>query len=176
MLIISRFSGKADFCVSCEIFGLHYMLNSKIYHNNELLNLKETKDLIPYYPYLIGSSCGDKDRAVVYLSSIDYITMHEIEMLDFYLERVKKAYRRCKRKHEEFNIEEVYSKEFCLFGEQPELKPLVERVAKLGNKATYDGIYLRTAERYRQEWREELLKYGYDEKWIENWIYKGRKE
>ena len=88
---------------------------------------------------------------------------------------MKKAYRRCKRKHEEFNVNEIYKKEICLLGERSELKPLVERVAELGNKATYDGIYLRTAELYRQEWKEELLKYGYDEEWIEDWIYKGRR-
>lgn len=151
------------------------MLNSKIYHNGELLTIKETKDLVPYYPYIVATSCGDKDGAVIHLSSMDYITIHETEMLDIYLERLKKIYRRCKRKHEEFNIEEVYKREFCGFGERPELRPLVERVAELGNKATYDGIYLNMSEYYRQEWREELLKYEYDAKWIEDWIYKGRR-
>lgn len=170
-----RFCGKCSFCDSAEMFGLHYMLNSKIYHNDELLNIKEKRDLIPWYPYIVGASCGDKDGAVIYLSSMDYITQHETEMLDIYLERLKKIYIRCKRKHEEFNVEEIYRRELCGFGEKPELRTLVERVAELGNKATYDGIYLKMSEHYRREWREELLRYGYDENWIEEWIYKGRR-
>ena len=151
------------------------MLNSKIYQNDKMLNIRKERGLVPWYPYIIGTSCGDKNGAVIHLSSIDYITKHEIETLDFYLDRVKKAYRRCKRKHEEFNIEEVYRKEFCWLFERPELRPLVDRVAQFGNKATYDGIYLKMSEHYRQLWRKELLKYGYDKEWVEDWIYKGRR-
>lgn len=151
------------------------MINSKIYCLDKPLDIREERDLVPYYPYIIGVSCGDKDGATIYLSSTDYITTHETEMLDFYLESIKKIYRRCKRRREEFNVEEVYRREFCHFSEKPELRPLVERVAELGNRATYDGIYLRMSEIYRREWRKELLKYGYDEEWIEDWIYKGRR-
>ena len=48
------------------------MLNSKIYHNDELLNIREERDLVPWYPYIIGVSCGDKNGAVIHLSSMDY--------------------------------------------------------------------------------------------------------
>lgn len=151
------------------------MLNSKIYHNDELLDIKEERDLVPWYPYLIAMSCGNKEGAVIHLSERDFISREEEECLTWRLENIKKVYRRCKRKHEEFNIEEVYQKECWLFP-RPELRILVERVADQGNKATIEGVYDRMHERYRDEWRKELLEYGYDAEWIEEWIYKGRKE
>lgn len=172
---MGRCCGKCSFEDNCDIFGIDYMLNSKIYHNDELLDIKEERDLVPWYPYIIAMSFGDKDGAVIHLSSVDYIARHETEMLTIYLERLKKIYRRCKRKHEEFNIEEVYRREFCYFYEQPELLPLVEKVAEQGNKATIDGVYMKMAEFYRNEWRRILIEYGYDAEWIEEWIYKGRK-
>lgn len=175
-MTLSRLSGKNDYFDSVESRGADYMLRSKIYHKDKLLEINDERSLVLWYPYLITMSYATKEDAIIHLSAKDFITKEECEILDFYLEQMLKEQRRCKRKHEEFDVEKVYQKICCSIIPRPELKPLVERVAELGNKATYEGIYLPSAEYYRNEWRKELRKYGFEEEFIEKWIYRWRRD
>ena len=72
---MSRYSGKCDLADHIEIFGEKSVLNSTIYiaDNKEPLEFHSIKDLIPYYPYIIGTSAGNKDSCVMRLSKESYI-------------------------------------------------------------------------------------------------------
>lgn len=54
---MSRFSGRCDFCDEIEIFGLDFILNSKVYLGDSRtpLDLNSLADCIPYYPYVVAS-------------------------------------------------------------------------------------------------------------------------
>lgn len=58
---MSRFSGKCDFCDEIKIFGLDYILNSKVYvgQSTDPLELHCLADCVPYYPYVVVVSCMD---------------------------------------------------------------------------------------------------------------------
>lgn len=54
---MSKFSGRCDFCDEIEIFGLDFILRSKVYLGNTSvpLELNCLADCIPYYPYVVAS-------------------------------------------------------------------------------------------------------------------------
>lgn len=90
---MSRFSGVCDFCDTIEIFGLDYILNSKVYigDSEEPLKLTCLKDCIPYYPYVVGSASYNnvKRTAVIRLSRISEIerkSEYNPEGADYYRE------------------------------------------------------------------------------------------
>ena len=114
------------------------------------------KDLIPFYPYLVGFSCGD----VICISDESFVDEEERDRLETSLKWLLRIYNRCKRKKMEFNVEDAL-KEVCWNGwnEEP-YRELANRMAKNGKKTTIDGIHLRMHEHYRQELVEEMLKYG----------------
>lgn len=88
---MSRFSGVCDFCDTIEIFGLDYILNSKVYigDSGEPLKLTCLKDCIQYYPYVVGSAAYNnvKKTAVIRLageSEIDRKAKYNPEGADYY--------------------------------------------------------------------------------------------
>lgn len=121
------------------------------------------KDLIPYYPHIIGfAACDNTDshKSVVCLSSESFVDREEREILEWKLKNILRIYNRCKRKKIEFDIDEVI-KEICWNGWNEEVyRELAERVKERGKKATIDGIHLRMHEKYRQDLVNEMLKNG----------------
>lgn len=169
---ISRYSGKCDFFSSLEIHG--YTLeelqnNVKIYvgyDNPEPLHIEKMEDLIPYYPYIIGSAgYNNAERtATIHLSSESWVDYEEQDILEWRLKDLLRIYNRCKRKRIEFDVDEAV-KEITWNGwNEAAHRELAKRVKEKGRKATVDGIHLRMHEIYRRELVNEMVKNGLNPK------------
>lgn len=174
---MSRFSGKCDLYDHIEICGLENTLKSKIYlgwDSEEPLDIKEERDLVPYYPFVI--SCGAFEHGVgtMHLMSKSWVDYEEEDVLEGYLQQILKIQRRCKRKKVEFDVDEVFEEVCYPFYFHEEIKTLIERVKEHGKKATYGGIHLSSKNYYRNQLIEEMIKFGYPEDVAKTWVYEGR--
>lgn len=189
MIVISKFSGKADFCDSLwmraetdeeafekfkgtklyiqqpfpEDFNLKEVIDNKV--NIPQTYYKEVKyssikDLIPLYPHTTSFGSYSGDYRLTCLTQEPYFDRQERDLLETDLKWLLRIYNRCKRKKIEFNVEDAV-KEICWNGwnEEP-ITELANRVKEKGKKATIDGIHLRMQEYYREKFVEEMLKYG----------------
>lgn len=160
---MSRFSGKCDLADTIDIHD-EKILNAKIYvgNSNKPLQINEIKDLIPYYPHIIGAACFDNvdGKSVIHLSSESWVDHEERENLEFKLQRLIRIYNRCKRKKIEFNVEDAVNEICCGNWNREPITELANRVKEKGKKTTIDGIHLTMHERYRQELVDEMLKHG----------------
>ena len=76
---MSEFSGKCDFCDEIEIFGLDRILAGKVYVGSTKTPLKLTclADCIPYYPYVVVSSCDLNDNITIWLTPKSWVDIEE---------------------------------------------------------------------------------------------------
>jgi hypothetical protein len=160
---MSRYSGKCDLADTIDIHG-ERILNAKIYVglSNKPLQINAMKDLIPYYPHIIGAACFDnvEGKSVIHLSSESWVDHEERESLEFKLKWLIKIYNRCKRKKIELNVDEAVAEiAWNGWNEEP-CRELANRVKMYGKKATIEGIHLKMHEYYRQELVDEMLKNG----------------
>ena len=153
---MSKFSGKCDFydhIAMIHDFDEEKLKNVKIYigDTNTPLVWNKTADLIPYYPHLISVGCGD----MLCLSSRSWVDIEEERLLEFYLKIVLRYYNRCKRKKEEFNIDNYLKDSF--FDEEI-FRELAERVKEKKAKATYEGLHLKSHNYYREKLAQEIAR------------------
>lgn len=168
---MSMFSGKCD-CYDTVVVIHQYTEeqlknNIKIYvgNNEEALHIESYRDLIPYYPYLIGSAYfnNEKSNAEIHLSSESFVDREEHERLELYLELALKKYNKCKRTKTEFIVEDVVN-DICGLNDwnKEAIAELVRRVALNGKKAVIDDIHLSMHEYYRQKLVNKMLENGLD--------------
>ena len=155
---MSRFSSVSDLKDHIEINGLENTMKSKIYVGDKLLDVKEPKDLIPYYPHTIAMAVCKNGIGDIYLSKRSYVDVAEEDSLTLYLETMIREYERCKRKNIEFMYDNVEMVLGCHYEEQK--KELFERVKEYGDKATIKGIHLPYKERLKKDLADEMLKHG----------------
>lgn len=173
---MSMFSGKCDLYDHIEIYGLENTLKSKIYvgwDSDKPLDIKEERDLVPYYPFVISMGAFNNGVGTIHLMSKSWVNYEEEDTLKFYLEQILKIYRRCKRKKIEFNVDEVWEEVSNIFWKRDEIRELIERVKEHGKKATYDGIHLSSKNYYREQLIKEMIKFGYPEDVAKTWVYDG---
>ena len=130
--------------------------------NWEEIHYESIKDLIPYYPYIIGLGCFDNkesNNSMIVLSSESYIDSSERESLQFMLKEILRYYNRAKRKKEPFDKDYVLSKVCWNHYNEDAYKELIDRVDKYGKKADIKGIELSMSKYYRDELRKELEHY-----------------
>lgn len=177
MITISRFSGKSDFCDTIMIFGAENIISKyKVYDQRHILpfEIKESKDLIPYYPYLVASMASNKETGgVIYLSQESYINSEEKDHIQWQLNSVLRYWRRCKKKKEKFDTLEALS---CIVWPADDLPQdfqleLVKRVEELGDKATIDDLHDKIHDMYRKELFDEMVNNGWNENRAGTWIY-----
>ena len=174
---MSNFSGKCDLADTVMIYGVENILSKyKIYAYNQILPLeiKEPKDLIPYYPYLVGSMASNKETGgVIRLSSESFIDMEERDHMKWELNAVLRYWRRCKRKKEEFDEQEALS---CIVWPS-DMTPrdyqieIVRRVKEQGAKASVDGLHDSMHDRYRKDLFDEMISNGWNEDDTGIWVY-----
>ena len=179
---MSLFSGKCDFCdhlnINCdnedEINDLLALSDIYIYgedHREYKLDVETIKDAVKYYPYLVVLGSFSKEHHTLVLSSTSFIDLEEKERLKYDLKEVKKYWRKCKKHNIEFNENECYKKVSWSNTLDNSLKEIISRVAKDGNNATLDNIHKPLWERFRKNWYEEMLKYGYSEIEAFRWCF-----
>lgn len=170
MIVISRFSGKADFADNIEIHGgIDFLKNSKVYiyeeqpdgtYKDKLLHFEKESDVVPYYAHIIGMAYHNntENKHVIHLSSKSYPDSHEEEMLGYHLKTLIRYYNYCKRKKIEFNVDDALKKfsEWTLQYDGDIIKELALRVKEKGKKASIEGLKLYFSERYREALRKEL--------------------
>ena len=174
-------SGKSDFEDWCcmhntpqEIIDKYQVFVGK--HDLVPLGIRSEKDLVAYYPYLIGMICGSKDgMGIIHLSDESYIDIEEREHMQLKMDYVKKYYRRCKRKKQKFDKEEALK----LIGWYEPYKQyetdIVERVAKSGEKASTERLHDPMHERMRNEWYTLMVDAGWDKDQAYRWVYGWRR-
>lgn len=173
---MSMYTGKYDFADRISSYNSleEALKKTKIYafgHDLVPLAMKEPKDLVAYYPYLIGIAVGNKEGyQAIHLSSESYIDTSERERLEWVLRDAKKYYRKCKRKKEDFNVEECLKK-ICFFDQKDYKRQVVERVAKDGEKADVDGIHIPMFDYGRRIWYKDLVDAGWDEMQAGMWVF-----
>ena len=89
-----------------------------------------------------------------------------------------KEYKRCKRKKIPFDPDAYYEKFVSTWrSEHNYTKEIIDRVAKYGEKANLDGLYSETKDRWdRARLAQELERLGYDDWFINHWVFGYRKE
>lgn len=94
---MSKFSGKCDFCDEIDIFGLENILKSKVYIGSSdiPLVLRNRKDCIPYYPYIVVGSVTEHGIGTIRLSNRSWVDIEEeryghMTMHDHYRNELKK--------------------------------------------------------------------------------------
>jgi len=170
-------SGKCDFEDVVDIHSPEEILSKyKIYADkNSLVPLKiETiKELVVYYPYLVPMMSSSKeDGGKIHLSSKSYIDQEEEERLQSKLDELKRYYRKCKRKKTNFDANEAF-KLIGIFADVPQKYEveLVNRVAELGNEATFEGVHTPAHERMRDKWYQLMIDNGWAEDQAYGWVY-----
>lgn len=171
-------AGKCCFEDTVEIFGADNILNKyRVYIGDNILPLRmeSEKDLIPYYPYLESIMISNKnDGGVIRLQTDSFINIEEREWITWRLEKLKKYYRKCKRKHNPYSLEEA-QKLICWYEPQLYEKELIKRVQKFGEKATIDDLHDNLHEHMRKELYELMLEYGWSESEAYPWVYGWRR-
>ena len=170
--------GKSDFQDLCE---MHYtpaeiIEKYKIYAaGNDIVPLKmeSEKDLVAYYTYLISSMFGSKDGGHIHLMGKSFIDLEEEEQLTLEMDAVKKYYRSCKRNKKPFDRDEALRRIVFPIDCKPKKheEEIVDRVAKLGEKATIEDIHDPWHDRMRGEWYKLMIDRGWDENEAYKWVY-----
>lgn len=168
---MSRWSGKCDCADWFDGNSDEFIANSVIKIGETTLNIRNRKDLIPYYPHLIIVGGRDKERCCVHLTKESYVDIEERESLELDLKMLLKYY---DKSYPNFDKEEAY-KVIQPFGwERKYSRELVDRVAEYGHDATIEGLHDPTHERYREEFCKYMMKNGYDKDFAYQTVYKER--
>lgn len=162
---MSKFSGKCDFADHVSMVGVEKTLMSTIYVGNNIVPLKfeSEKDLIPYYPYIIGSAGYENGVGTIHLTDESFVDIQERELLENELSCAKREYLRCRRKKIYFNPRGSKYSGWC--------KAVWDRVAEHGTKATVDGLTIDSAEYYRQKLYEEMVAHGWEKVRAHYWCF-----
>ena len=186
---MSVYSGKCDLAdhfwmranteedVEKEIARTDFYMWSKNGRKHRL-DIHTLKDLVPYYPYLIGVACGSKEgRNTVIIASESFVDQEEREFMEWELRDALKEYRRCKRKKIPFDPDAYYEKYIKTWREHNYSREIVDRVARDGEKADLDGLYSEVKDKWdRGRLAKELKRFGYDDYFINHWVFGYRKE
>lgn len=170
---MSKYCGKCDLCdwisdysdekIKASNFFLH--LNDRDYK----LEVNSKKDAIKYYPYLVSIGGSSDGHSTVIIGSEPYIDIEEKEFLGWELNAAIKYWRKCKRNKKEFDKDECLK--YVTSWPDDATKKIVERVAKDGDKATFEGIYRPLQNHYRKEWYECMVENGYTEIEAFRWVF-----
>ncbi len=171
---MSKYSGKCDVYDMCGDYLDEKIRNTRFYVDENIIPLRidNQKDLMPYYPFLVGMAFMDKDGGVVRMSKRSFVDTEEEMFLEFDMTELKKMKRKAKRKHEKFNPEEA-AKQLNFNNREPAdyQIEMANRVAKDGDKATFKGLHRPMSEYYRNQLLEDMVEAGYPRNKAKYWIW-----
>lgn len=165
---MSKYCGKCDFAdwvcdESDEEISRHSFFITTPDDRAHKLDIHNQRDAARYYPYIISMAASSKDNGgVVYLSSSSYIDQREKEHQGWYIRDVMKYWNKCKRDKIKFDKKVAYEKSGFSSTNEVEIKEIINRIAKDGKNATFEGIYHPICEYYRTNWFNCLTEeFGY---------------
>jgi len=186
---MSIFSGKCDVYDHFMMFGEddnitqkeidEKIANSKICIRTKdgkehKLDIKNTYDLAPYFPYIIGLAISSNENNFMIISSESYVDSEEKSLLEMYLNIMLKNVKRCKRKKQEITEEEILKDVWNR--ERDYIKRMVDIVKKNGTKTTINDIvaakiHIPSMERQRKYLYEGMVALGYPKIEAYNWCF-----
>ena len=167
---MSKYSGKYDVYDSFSGYSNQQLRNTKFYIKDQQIAIRNQRELAPFYPFLVGIHCSNKEGGTVNLSSCSYVDAHEKEILTFYLNELKKQYRNLKRKNQEVTLDSLLTR--VSWNDNQYVRALAERVLEDGNNANIDGIVMNgIIPVYRQSLLDDMMAMGYPERVAYEWIY-----
>ena len=179
------------FCGKCDVFdtliGIREMTDEsdwskvKIYQYNDkneriLLDIRSTKDLLPYAAHLIESSCSCDGDMTACITSRSYVDIENDEHMFWLFKMAKREYMRCKRKGVTFDIENAAKK--ISFRRTPGdvEKTICERIAEHPYaKANISDLKSSTYYFYKEMLEKAMIEAGYTAKQAHVWCYYGKK-
>lgn len=174
---MSEFCGKCDLWDSLVNIGRvtddYDWDRVKIYHKDELLDIRSVKDLLPYAGYLTTVACYHKGDYNIHISNESFVDREERESLERSLKWIENEYRRLKRRKEKFIPEEV-AKRYSWIN-APYVLEICKRVAEHPYSANINGIHTNMHQYYRERLRDEMIDYGYTKEQADKWVYEGLK-
>lgn len=137
------------------------------------LNIREPKDLVPYYPYMIGLQAHDADGGICCLREESYIDTNEREHFEWRLHSLQRYWRKCKRNKTTFDKNEALKLIVWPTDDKPEECDieLVNRVAEQGDNATVDDLHDSLHDSMRDEWYQMMIDAGWNESKAYRWVY-----
>lgn len=186
---MSIFSGKCDVYDHFMMFGEddnitqkeidEKIANSKICIRTKdgrehKLDIKNTYDLAPYFPYIIGLAISSNENSFMIISSESYVDSEEKSLLEMYLNIMLRNVKKCKRKKQEITEEEILKDIWNR--ERDYIKRMVDIVKKNGTKTTINDIvaakiHIPSMERQRRYLYEEMISLGYPRIEAYNWCF-----
>lgn len=167
---MSKYSGKCDIYDSFSGYTDEQLRKTRFCIGTQQIIIRNQRELAPFYPFLIGIHCADKNGGFVDMTPYSYVDAHEAEILTFYLDELKKSMRSLKRKKQEVTTEALLAK--VSWNNNSYVRTLAERVAEHGNKATIEGISMDgIMPIYREELFKDMISMGYAEGAARNWVY-----
>jgi hypothetical protein len=188
---MGKYTGK------CDLYDHFYMNDESIEEQLKKVNIyfwdypyakldiKTEKDLSQFYCHIPSVITNNN----IYLPKRNYLDRREKEELETVYNDLVKLYKKCKRKH--LNFEEEYNKIkqdrwFFYSGMTDEEKDKIFNLVKISKgKADIDSNYipLSTHNYWRETWYEDLIKLGWEEEkayliayGFERWIQRNIKE
>lgn len=160
----------------CEIHNIDSILKSNVYIGWNIIPLKieSEKDLIPYYPYIVGFSATTNGVGEIRLTTESYVDIQERESLELYKRECVRYINKCKRKKEVIDLDHFDTKYNQYYKDA--YKEIMIRLVDKTMEFTLDRIYLPSAERYRKELYDEMIKNGWEENKSKIWCFGWRKE
>lgn len=191
---MSRFTGK-ELCVYSEFFGFSKSEGDntdwskhtfKIWNpktkSDENLEIKTTKDIVPYFAHMISSYGWSDGRGNYYLSATPYYVTEEKERLHWYYRDTLSYIRKCKREKQTPTYDDFMKKYYnwCHIDRKKD-KVVIDELLKRVSEHPYSkeekitkGLWVHDnlREHFKKELYNEMLKYGYTEEEAQYWVYK----
>lgn len=145
------------------------------WEDEELLNIKSLKDVLPYAAFLgswgINKICG---TFTAHIGSRSFVDQEEEERLKWYLDTMKKLYRKYKRKKIDFTWRNV-EKDLSWMMDKEMLINLYKRVKEHPVSAKFEGLHDNIHQYYREKLAEDMVKAGYTQEQADEWVYNNNK-
>lgn len=149
--------------------------DEKGWHGDKLLDIKSVKDLLPYGAFIVGMAYGNQDGTYIcHIGERSFVDTEEEESMTWYLNYVKRIYRRCKRKKIPFELDYVLE-ELDWITDKDRIITLFNRVKEHPCSANVKGLHDNMHQYYRERLYEDMVKTGYTEDQAREWVYNNNK-
>lgn len=183
---MSKYCGKCDFYDSLAIWGVvdggkftpeapELLRRWHVSVSGKPLDIKSPKDVVPYFPFIVGSGGFSKESCTVNLSAESYNDEHAKEHFSAVKEWMLRARKKAERKGRDVTVAVLATlSPWHTVDDDPDRK-LALRVISHGSKATYDDLVPLFCRFWRDELVETMVENGYTREQAEEWSYHARK-
>jgi len=169
---MSKYSGKCDLYDSIGDYNDEDIATKvRIYYADSIvpLDIKNQKDIMPFYPFVAGVMFGESDGTrVFHIGRRSYVDEQEEEFVSFAKCSIERYYNKCKRKRVEFTVEDLHP---CTDLE----RKMAEDVMRIGikNVLVSDEYHTYMGDYYRKMLYKDMVAAGWDPfialRWIFGW-------